>query len=87
MTDEPTNADSKTRNGIALLPVQPDAVPVTPETVKELQDAVEEPAAVQTDVRTRAESAARMRLRRSERRLPEGVTIEDVIAWGREGRA
>ncbi len=32
-------------------------------------------------------TVARMLKRREDRRLSEGVTIEDVIAWGREGRA
>jgi hypothetical protein len=84
---EAMSGKSQTRNGIALLPVQPDAVSVTPETVKELQDAVEEPAAVQTDAQHRAALVARILEGRKGRPLPPGMTIEDVIAWGREGRA
>ena len=39
------------------------------------------------DAQTRAATVTRMLQRRSDRRLPKGVTIEDVIAWGRDGRA
>lgn len=34
----PASAARETRNGIALLPVRPDAVPVTPELVNQLRD-------------------------------------------------
>ena len=35
----------------------------------------------------RAAAAARIREQRKDNLLPDGMTIEDVIAWGREGRA
>jgi hypothetical protein len=34
----PTSATRETRNGIVLLPVRADAVPVTPELVNQLRD-------------------------------------------------
>ncbi len=34
----PSSVPHKTRNGIALLPVRTDAVPVTPELVNQLRD-------------------------------------------------
>lgn len=39
------------------------------------------------DARTRSEAVARMLEQRKGNILPQGTTIEDVIAWGREGRA
>jgi hypothetical protein len=39
------------------------------------------------DAQARTATVARMLKRRSERKLSVGVTIDDVIAWGREGRA
>lgn len=42
---------------------------------------------VTPDAQTRSATVARMLSRRSDRHLSEGTTIEDVIAWGREGRA
>ena len=35
---QPIPADCETRNGIRLLPVQPNAAPVTPELVPELRE-------------------------------------------------
>jgi hypothetical protein len=40
-----------------------------------------------TDAQTRSATVTRMFERRRGRHLSDGVTIEDVIAWGREGRA
>ena len=42
---------------------------------------------VAPDAQTRSATVARMLKRRDDRRLSEGATIEDVITWGREGRA
>jgi len=42
---------------------------------------------VVSNAQTLSATVARMLKRRGERRLSSGVTIEDVIAWGREGRA
>jgi hypothetical protein len=39
------------------------------------------------DAQSRSATVARMLERRRGRHLSPGVTIEDVIAWGREGRA
>jgi hypothetical protein len=46
-----------------------------------------ETAAPAPSPQARAATVARMLERRKGRQLREGVTIEDVIAWGREGRA
>ncbi len=40
-----------------------------------------------SDANARAAAGARMREQRKGRFLPAGMTIEDVIAWGHEGRA
>ena len=39
------------------------------------------------DERRRAEVVARILRRRGARPLPDGMSIDDVLAWGREGRA
>lgn len=39
------------------------------------------------DAQTRSATVTRMLERRKNRHLSSGVGIEDVIAWGREGRA
>ena len=39
------------------------------------------------DAQTRSETVARMLKQRRDNVLPKDTTIEDVIAWGREGRA
>jgi hypothetical protein len=42
---------------------------------------------VTPDAQTRSETVRRMLARRRTRPLSDGVTIEQVIGWGREGRA